>query len=74
MLWQNLAALLNVCWEEEFIPVDWMDGIVVPLHKGGGGGGDSCDIGNYREITLGSHVGKVFCSVLNARLSEVMEK
>ena len=37
MLWQNLAALLNVCWEEEFIPVDWMDGIVVPLHKGGGG-------------------------------------
>ena len=22
MLWQNLAALLNVCWEEEFIPVD----------------------------------------------------
>ena len=33
-------------WEEEFIPVDWMGGIVVPLHKGGGGG-DSCDIGNY---------------------------
>ena len=67
-----MAALLNVCWEEEFIPVDWMDGIVlivVPLHKGE----DSCDIGNYREITLGSHIGKVFCSVLNARLSEVME-
>ena len=36
MLWQNLAALLNVCWEEEFIPVDWINGIVVPLHKGGG--------------------------------------
>ena len=46
-----------------------MDGIVVPLHKGG----HSCDIGNYREITLGSHIGKVFCSVLNARLSEAME-
>ena len=46
-----------------------MDGIVVPLHKGG----DSCDIENYREITLGSHIGKVFCSVLNARLSEAME-
>ena len=38
-----------------------------------GGGGDSCDIGNYREITLGSHIGKVLCAVLNARLSEVME-
>ena len=63
MLWHNLAALLNDCWEAEFIPVDWMDCIVVPLHKGG----------NYREITLGSHIGKVFCSVLTARLSEVME-
>ena len=69
MLWHNLTALLNVCWEEEFTPADWMDGIVVPLHKGG----DSCDIGNYREITLGSHIGKVFCSVRNARLSEAME-
>ena len=39
MLWHNLAALLNVCWEEELIPVDWLDGIVVPLHKGRGGGG-----------------------------------
>ena len=26
MLWHNLTALLNVCWEE--------DGIGVPLHKG----------------------------------------
>ena len=70
MLWHDLTALLNVCWEEELIPADWMDGIVlvVPLHKGG----DSCDIGNYREMT-GSHIGKVFCSVLNARLSEAME-
>ena len=61
MLWHNLAALFNVCRGEEFIPVDWLDGTVhvVPLHKGG----DSCDIGNYREITLESHIGKVFCSV-----------
>ena len=43
---------------------------MIPLHKGG----DKCDITNYREITLGSHVGKLFCSVLNARLSEVMEQ
>ena len=68
MLRHNLTALLNV-WEDEFIPADWMDGIVVPLHKRG----DSCDIGNYRKITLGSHTRKVFCSVLNARLSEAME-
>ena len=25
MLWHNLTALLNVCWEEEFIPgTGWM--------------------------------------------------
>ena len=42
---------------------------MIPLHKGG----NSRDIGNYREITLGSHIGKVFCSVLNVRLAEVME-
>ena len=44
-----------------------LEGIVIPLHKGG----DKCDISNYRVITLGSHVGKLFCS---ARLSEVMEQ
>ena len=49
MLWHNLTALLNVCWEEEeLIPADWMDGTVVPLHKGG----DSCDIENYREKNI----------------------
>ena len=68
ILWRNLTALFNVCWKEEFVPFDWMEGIVIPLHKGG----DKCDITNYREITLGSHVGKLFCSVLNARLSEAM--
>ena len=36
---------------------------------GGGGGGIVVMSGNYRERTSGSHIGKVFCSVLNARLS-----
>ena len=64
-----MQAILNVCWEEEFIPADWMEGIAIPLHKGG----ENRDIGNYGEMTLGSHIGKVFCSVLNGRLAEVME-
>ena len=36
-----------------------MEGIIVPLHKDG----DELDMGNYRGITLGSLIGKVFCSV-----------
>ena len=27
MLLHNLQAILDVCWEEEFIPADWMEGI-----------------------------------------------
>ena len=33
-----------------------MEGIVVPLHNDG----DEPDMGNYRGITLGGHIGKVF--------------
>ena len=56
ILWHNFHALLQVCWEREFIPGEWMEGIIVPLHKEG----NERDLGNYRGITLGSHIGKVF--------------
>ena len=49
-----------------------MDGIVVPRCTKGGGGGIVVTLDD-RKITLGIHIGKVFCSVLNARLSEAME-
>lgn len=69
ILWHNLHALLQVCWEEEFIPGEWMEGIIVPLHKEG----NERDLGNYRGITLGSHIGKVFCSVLRERLCRAVD-
>ena len=69
MLWGNLHALLQTCWEEEFIPAEWTEGIIVPLHKEG----DEYDIGNYRGITLGSHIGKVFCSIMKERLCQAVE-
>ena len=70
ILWGNLHALFQVCWEEEYIPEEWMEGIIVPLHKDG----DELDMGNYRGITLGSHIGKVFCSVLRERLCQVVDR
>ena len=39
-MWRILTALFNVFfWKEEFatVPSGWMEGIVIPLHKGGGG-------------------------------------
>ena len=70
ILWHNIHALLQCCWEEEYIPEDWMEGIIVPLHKGG----DAADIGNYRGVTLGSHLGKLFCQILKSRLENVVER
>ena len=69
MLWGNLHALLVTCWEEEFIPEEWAEGIIVPLFKEG----DECDVGNYRGITLSSHIGKVFCSIMKERLYRAVD-
>ena len=37
-MWRILTALFF--WKEEVatVPSGWMEGIVIPLHKGGGGG------------------------------------
>ena len=56
ILWHNIHALLQCCWEEEYIPEDWVEGIIVPLHKGG----DAADIGSRRGVALGSHLVKLF--------------
>ena len=41
---------------EEFVLVEWTEGIIVPLYKEG----NERDVGNYRGIALGSHITKVF--------------
>jgi hypothetical protein len=59
-----LVLLFNFVFESEVWPERWGDGLIVPLHKH-----DSrLDPGNYRPITLLAVVGKLFGSVVNARL------
>ena len=36
-------------------------------------GRDAADTGNYRGVTLGSHLGKLFCQILKSRLENVVE-
>ena len=45
-------------------PKEWCKAIIVPIHKGG----DVNDTNNYRGISLISHLGKLFCSLINQRL------
>ena len=51
-----LEQLFSVIWQEEIVPRQWRDGLIVNIFKKG----DREDPGNYRVITLLSVVGKVF--------------
>ena len=51
-------------------PKSWGDGIIIPAHKHG----SRLDVNNYRGITISGCMGKLFCHIINERLSEELEK
>ena len=59
-----LKKLFNHILTTGLYPEEWSKGIVIPLYKKG----DSSDAGNYKPITLISHLAKRFTSALNRRL------
>ena len=59
-----LTSLFNSIWSSESIPSDWLNHLIVPLHKKGSR--SECD--NYRGIALLSIPGKVFARVLLNRI------
>ena len=65
-----LEQLFLVIWQEDIVPRQWRDGLIVNIFKKG----DREDPGNYRGITLLSVVGKVFCKILNNRLVQCLDK
>ncbi|KAK3564781.1 hypothetical protein QTP86_026411, partial [Hemibagrus guttatus] len=54
---------------EEFVPLDWATGVVVPLFKKG----DRRVCSNYRGITLLSLPGKVYSRILERRVRPLVE-
>ena len=66
-----LVNLFNVCFEEEHIPAAWARAIICPILKDPKN--DHRDPLNYRGITMTSAAYKLFCSILNNRLSRTME-
>ena len=67
-----LEQLFSVIWQEEIVPRQWREGLIVNIHVFKKG--DREDPANYRGITLLSFVGKVFCKILNNRLVQCLIK
>lgn len=66
---QTIVKVFNKLLNMGHFPKSWTEGIIVPLHKQG----NSSDPNNYRGITLNSCLGKLFCHVINSRISNYVE-
>jgi hypothetical protein len=67
---ESLHYLCSLAFIAADVPMDWLRGVVVPLHKDG----DRRAPLNYRPITLLSLVGKVYTGVLCERLTQWAEQ
>ena len=63
-----LYRLFSVCFDSALVPSDWCSALIHPILKP-----NTTDLRNHHGIALQSVVLKVFCKVLNARLSEWSE-
>ena len=63
-LTKAIQKLFNIVFESGKIPQKWNTGLIVPIFKSG----SKLDTSNYRGIAISSCLGKLFTSVLNARL------
>ena len=66
-----LVNLFNVCFMDGYIPDAWSRGIICPIIKDTKK--DHRDPLNYRGITITSATYKLFCSILNNRLTRALE-
>ena len=69
MLKNIILKLFNVIFNTGCFPQNWAVGEIIPIHKKG----DKNDPQNYRGITLLSCIGKLFTSIINARLNKWAE-
>jgi len=66
----HLTRMRNMVWQHEATPVDWKNGIIIPLPKKG----DLTDCNNWRGIMLLSVPGKVFSRVLLNRMKSAVDQ
>ena len=65
-----LTRFFNSILVSGIFPDEWSVGIIMPLHKSG----DRSNPDNYRGISLLSCIGKLFTSLLNARLRAFLDR
>ena len=63
MLWDLMQGI----YEQEKIPTEWRDSVIIPIYKEKG---DIQDCGNYRGIKLMSHTMKIWERINDRRLIE----
>ena len=65
----HLVDIFNAILDTGNFPVQWLEGILIPIHKKN----NPKDVKNYRGITLVSCFSKIFTSVLNNRIMKWAE-
>ena len=65
-----MSELVRQIWEEERIPAEWKETIIVPIHKGG----DRDRSENYRGIALGNAAYKILSTIILGKIKPYIEK
>jgi len=66
----RMYELVRQIWEEETIPEEWKETIIVPIHKKGNR--DRCE--NYRGIALGNAAYKILSNIIWEKIKPYIEK
>jgi hypothetical protein len=64
-----IHKLINSVWKKKYLPDQWRESIIVPVHKNG----DNTDSINYRGISLLSTSYNILPNILLSRLSPYID-
>ena len=59
---------MTYCWEHQYIPTKWKDGVTVLAYKSG----STSDPGNFRPITLQPVMSKIFTAIIKNRIYDYL--
>ena len=65
-----MCELVRQIWEEERIPEEWKETIIVRIHKRGDR--DKCE--NYRGVALGNAAYKILSNIMLGKIKPYTEK